>query len=237
MKKSLLLLMMVLLLALTSFAQTEHMKFMGIPIDGSLKSFCSQLKKKGFDRDPYETRRKDSRIYIGEFAGHNSKVFVYSDAKSNNVHSVIVNIPSYEEDVALSIYNNLRQMLIEKYSEDVGVKEYKWLNERYADKIREGKLTELKWLYEKKDDDGYDVTYIVLPRPTPDNISNELGLITIKVQKDYSFVYKRTEYNVVISYTDTQNYNLCDTSNTRLYQPFFTSIQREIYKGRLTINK
>ena len=30
----------------------------------------------------------------------------------------------------------------------------------------------------------------------------------IKVQKDYSFVYKRTEYNVVISYTDTQNYNL-----------------------------
>lgn len=38
MKKSLLLLIMVLLLALTSFAQTEHMKFMGIPIDGSLKS-------------------------------------------------------------------------------------------------------------------------------------------------------------------------------------------------------
>ena len=133
---------------------------------------------------------------------------MYSDAKSNNVHSVIVNIPSYEEDVALSIYNNLRQMLIEKYSEDVGVKEYKWLNERYADKIREGKLTELKWLYEKRDDDGYDVTYIVLPRPTPDNISNELGLITINVRKDYSFVYKRTEYNVVISYSDTQNYNL-----------------------------
>ena len=208
MKKSLLLLMLVSLLALTSFAQTEHMKFMGIPIDGSLKSFCSQLKKKGFDRDPYETRRKDSRIYIGEFAGHNSKVFVYSDAKSNNVHSVIVNIPSYEEDVALSIYNNLRQMLIEKYSEDVGVKEYKWLNERYADKIREGKLTELKWLYEKRDDDGYDVTYFVLPRPTSDNISNKLGFITINVRKDYSFVYKRTEYNVVISYSDTQNYNL-----------------------------
>jgi len=209
MKKSLLLLMMVSLLTLTSFAQTEHMKFMGIPIDGSLKSFCSQLKKKGFDRDPYDkTIPKDSRIFIGEFAGYNSKFFVYSDAKSNNVHTVIVHIPSYEEDVALSIYNNLKQMLIEKYSEDVGVKEYKWLNERYADKIQEGKLTELKWLYEKKDDEGYDVTYIVLPRPTPDNISNELGLITIKVQKDYSFVYKRTEYNVVISYTDTQNYNL-----------------------------
>ena len=208
MKKSLLLLMLVSLLALTSFAQTEHMKFMGIPIDGSLKSFCSQLKKKGFDRDPYETRRKDSRIYIGEFAGHNSKVFVYSDAKSNNVHSVIVNIPSYEEDVALSIYNNLRQMLIEKYSEDVGVKEYKWLNERYADKIREGKLTELKWLYVKNGDDGYETTTIYLPRPTHESISNELGFIGIYVQEDYSHAYKRTEYIVVISYTDTQNYNL-----------------------------
>ena len=206
--KKCILLLMVSLFTLTSFSQTEHMKFMGIPIDGPLKKFCSQLKKKGFDRDPYETRHKDSRIYLGEFAGHNSKVFVYSDAKSNNVHTVIVNIPSYEEDVALSIYNNLRQMLIEKYSEDYGVRAFERTNEQLADKIQEGELNELKWLFEKKDDDGYDVTYIVLPRPTPDNISNELGLITIKVQKDYSFVYKRTEYNVVISYTDTQNYNL-----------------------------
>ena len=66
----------------------------------------------------------------------------------------------------------------------------------------------MKWPYEKRDDDGYDVTYIVLPRPTSDNISNKLGFITINVRKDYSFVYKRTEYNVVISYTDTQNYSL-----------------------------
>ena len=206
--KKCILLLMVSLFALTSFSQTERMKFMGIPIDGPLKKFCSQLKKKGFDRDPYETRHKDSRIYLGEFAGHNSKVFVYSDAKSNNVHTVIVNISSYEEDVALSIYNNLRQMLIEKYSEDYGVRAFERTNEQLADKIQEGELNELKWLFEKKDDDGYDVTYIVLPRPTPDNISNELGFITIKVRKDYSFVYKRTEYNVVISYTDTQNYSL-----------------------------
>ena len=206
--KKCILLLMVSLFTLTSFSQTERMKFMGIPIDGPLKKFCSQLKKKGFDRDPYETRHKDSRIYLGEFAGHNSKVFVYSDAKSNNVHTVIVNIPSYEEDVALSIYNNLRQMLIEKYSEDYGVRAFERTNEQLADKIQEGELNELKWLFEKKDDDGYDVTYIVLPRPTPDNISNELGFITIKVRKDYSFVYKRTEYNVVISYTDTQNYSL-----------------------------
>ncbi len=207
MKKGILLLM-VSLFTLTSFSQTEHMKFMGIPIDGSLKSFCSQLKKKGFDRDPYETRHKDSRIYIGEFAGHNSKVFVYSDSKSDNVYSVIVNIPSFEEDIALNIYKNLKEMLIEKYSEDIGVREYERLNEQFADKIQEGKLKELKWLYVKNGDDGYEVTYIVLPRPTPDKITNELGFITINIRKDYSLVYKRTEYNVVISYSDIQNYNL-----------------------------
>lgn len=209
MRKSLLLLMLVSLLALTSFAQTEHMKFMGIPIDGPLKNFCSQLKKKGFVRDPYETKHKDSRIYIGEFAGHNSKVFVYSDVKSNNVHSVIVNIPSFEEDIALNIYNHLKELLIEKYREDIGVREYERLNERFADKIQEGKLKELKWRYEKEGDDGYEVTYISLPRPTHESISNELGYIGIYVRKDYSYAYKRTEYNVVISYTDNQNFSLC----------------------------
>ena len=207
--KKCILLLMVSLFTLTSFSQTEHMKFMGIPIDGPLKKFCSQLKKKGFDRDPYDTTiPKDSRIYNGEFAGHNSKVFVYSDAKSNNVHTVIVNIPSYEEDVALSIYNNLKKMFIEKYSEDIGVKEYKILNEQFAEIIQKGELTELKWLYEKKGDDGYEATIIYLPRPTHESISNELGFIGIYVRKEYSHVYKRAEYNVVISYTDEQNYNL-----------------------------
>jgi len=209
MKKSLLLLMLVSLLTLTSFAQTEHMKFMGIPIDGSLKSFCSKLKKKGFDRDPYDELLSNyCRIYNGEFAGNKSKVFIYSDAKTQNVHSVVVQISSFAEDVALMKYNNLKQMLIEKYSEDIGVKEYKRLNEQFADKIQKGELKELKWLYVKNGDDGYETTTIYLPRPTHESISNELGFIGIYVQEDYSHAYKRTEYIVVISYTDTQNYNL-----------------------------
>lgn len=205
--KKCILLLMVSLFTLTSFSQTEHMKFMGIPIDGPLKNFCSQLKKKGFVRDPYETKHKDSRIYIGEFAGHNSKVFVYSDSKSDNVHSVIVNISSFEEDIAFIIYKNLKELLIEKYREDIGVREYERLNEQFADKIQEGKLKELKWRYEKEGDDGYEATYIILPRPTHENFSNELGIIVIYVRKDYSYVYKRTEYNVVISYTDNQNFS------------------------------
>ena len=68
-------------------------------------------------------------------------------------------------------------------------------------------MKELKWRYEKEGDDGYEATYIILPRPTHENFSNELGIIVIYVRKDYSYVYKRTEYNVVISYTDNQNFS------------------------------
>ena len=50
------------------------------------------------------------------------------------------------------------------------------------------------------------------------------------------FVEKPTTGYFVDVFFDKQRY-VGDTSNTRLYQPFFTSIQREIYKGRLTINK
>ena len=206
--KKILVLLMTLIISLTSFAQIEHIKFMGIPIDGSLKSFCSKLKKKGFVRDPYDTRDKDKRIFIGNFAGSKSKIFIYSDKKTKTVHSVVVTITTYTEDIAISEYKNFKKLLIEKYSEDIGVITYKKINDKLAEEINRGEEEELKWIYEYMTKEGYESTTLVLPRPTHENPLNNLGIISIYPSKFYSYAEKRIVYDVTISYSDTQNYSL-----------------------------
>ena len=49
------------------YAQTEHMKFKGIPMEGTLQSFTNQLKTKGF----MPIGIKDGvSLLKGEFAGY-----------------------------------------------------------------------------------------------------------------------------------------------------------------------
>lgn len=45
--KKLSFLLIALLMAIMANAQTEHLKFMGIPIDGTLDEFSNKLKKQG----------------------------------------------------------------------------------------------------------------------------------------------------------------------------------------------
>ena len=53
--------------SLISFAQSEHLKFKGVPIDGTLKEFTSKLEQKGFIT---LSRENNSVTMNGPFAGH-----------------------------------------------------------------------------------------------------------------------------------------------------------------------
>lgn len=47
--KKILVIMMAIMMYVTSFAQTtEHMKFKGVPMEGTLQTFTNKLKAKGF---------------------------------------------------------------------------------------------------------------------------------------------------------------------------------------------
>ena len=74
-------------------AQTEHMKFKGIPMEGTLQSFTLKLKAKGYV--PLGTEDGVS-VLKGEFAGYkNCHIYAVAD-KSGMICRVCVEFPKME---------------------------------------------------------------------------------------------------------------------------------------------
>ena len=94
---------------------TEHLKFMGIPIDGSPKSFANQLKSKGFTFD--SSSNPDIIWMKGTFAGiSDSNVLIYKSPSSANVYKVRVVFPGQDSWTQIEIrYNRFKDWLSQKY--------------------------------------------------------------------------------------------------------------------------
>ena len=94
-------------------AQTNHMKFKGVPMEGTLESFTSKLEAKGFTPD--EIENGISRL-DGEFAAYKDcKISVIADI-SGLIYKVSVEFPKMDKWGNLwKNYNDLKKMLTEKY--------------------------------------------------------------------------------------------------------------------------
>lgn len=121
MKKLFITLLATVLLA-PIFAQTEHMKFKGIPIDGSLADFTTQMKQKGFI---YLGAEDGSAVFTGEFASYKDcSIGVISSHSTKTVSKVGVIFP--EHDTWAQLYGNysqLKELLIIKYGEPTEITE------------------------------------------------------------------------------------------------------------------
>ena len=106
------------LVSLSMFAQNEHLKFKGIPIDGTLKDFTTKLIAKG-----YVLTSVDDNITSlkGSFAGYNDcSILVYGLDNTDLVYTVAVMFPYYKSWPLLEgNYNNIKSMLTTKYGEPV----------------------------------------------------------------------------------------------------------------------
>lgn len=94
---------------------TEHLKFMGIPIDGSPKSFANKLKSRGFTLK--NSLSPDVIWMTGTFAGvSNSDVFIYKSPSSTNVYRVRVAFPDVDSWSQLEMrYSKFKDWLSQKY--------------------------------------------------------------------------------------------------------------------------
>ena len=101
--KKLIVLFMLLMLLSSGYAQ--HLKFEGIPIDGSITNFQKQLSSKGININ--NTKSKDApigqRIFNGRFHGYNSEITVFYGRKSKVVYKVEVVIVSKKKEVIQNI--------------------------------------------------------------------------------------------------------------------------------------
>ena len=121
MKKHLLLILCALFISVSLSAQSsssQHLKFMGIPINGSITNFQNKLIAKGFKYDQSGSKALDSptRIYNGQFAGESAILYVYYDQTQKFVYRAKAVIQRSSEEQILSKMRMYRNQLIEKYN-------------------------------------------------------------------------------------------------------------------------
>jgi hypothetical protein len=112
--KKVLSIIFVFLLTISSYAQTEHMKFMGISFDEEINSFISKLKAKHF----VQTEKLDD-VYLltGKFAGYNDCTLFIYPSSDRKVKLVAVSFPYCDQWSVLSRnYFDIKDMLIKKYN-------------------------------------------------------------------------------------------------------------------------
>lgn len=104
---------MMLLAGLSASAQTGHLTFKGVPIDGTLTEFVGKLKQKGFSLMETE---QGVAILTGEFAAYKGCTVAVYEHESGLVNRVGVMFPDRDTWALLySDYSKLKDMLTQKY--------------------------------------------------------------------------------------------------------------------------
>ncbi len=91
----------------------DHLSFKGIPIEGSMTSFCKKLKAKGFT--PINSDN-NLTLFTGIFTGRNATVGVTATENGKDVFSVVVIFdPSNEWNTLVNTYEYYKDLYIRKY--------------------------------------------------------------------------------------------------------------------------
>ena len=97
----------------------EHMKFMGIPLNGTINQFQTKLGTKGISVDVATNKSigVGCRAFKGSFSGKDAQIFIYYDESSKVVYRAKAVIQSSDEDICDNNYNYFVNMLSTKYSD------------------------------------------------------------------------------------------------------------------------
>lgn len=113
---------LIAILAVASVSAKEHLSFKGIPIQGTMLSFCQKLKAKGFkeiSKDKNETWLK------GDFTGKEATIAVEASDDGKNVYNIDVMFESSREwKVLETTYNHFKDLYTKKYGEPSYSEEY-----------------------------------------------------------------------------------------------------------------
>ena len=98
-------------------AQTQHMKFMGIPLNGTISTFHQKLVAKGCKHDVKRSKAVGvgCRTFTGTFFGEEAIIFVYYNAKTKVVYRAKACIERRDEEDIIRKYDEVKSALEEKY--------------------------------------------------------------------------------------------------------------------------
>ena len=115
MKKFLLVLLSVFMC--TSIYGQAHMKFMGIPLNGTIEQFSQKLKTKGITYDAIASKKLSpgAKLYNGTFMGEHAQFVVMFNAKSRIVYGVGVELTYSTKEFARVPFLDIAEQLHKKY--------------------------------------------------------------------------------------------------------------------------
>lgn len=117
---------LALLIVTTLSAQTTHLKFMGIPLTGTINNFQTKLQQKGFYPDATVNRVNDvgTRYFKGgTFSGEKAEIFVYYNPKTKIVYKAKACIDRSSDENVKSLYSKFKYSIGEKYKNTYILKE------------------------------------------------------------------------------------------------------------------
>ena len=171
---------LILFLAITAAAFSQsvsHMKFMGIPINGTITQFQAKLTAKGctYDKRTSSYISSGTRAFKGNMVGNKATIFVYYNTKTKIVYRVKAVINRLTDDIANQKLQQIKGLLSIKY--DV--------------------------VNTQSDDYGEAVTFM----PDADGTDTETyGRIDLYLSKDAEdWINQPYYYNIHIDYYDTYN--------------------------------
>ena len=128
------------LLSISVFAQSKHLTFKGVPIDGTLNQFVTKMKEAGFTGG---IDKNGTALLKGDFAGYKDcYVIVYSLQNKDLVSTIGVLFPECSNWSTLEgNYNKLKEMLTTKYGEPA--EEVEEFQNQYASRDDHSKMYEL----------------------------------------------------------------------------------------------
>ena len=97
----------------------EHLKFMGIPLDGTIAQFQAKLTAKGVTHDVAGSKGLSAgrRLFKGTFSGKRAEIYVYYDEATKIVYRAKAVIESSEESLSEQNYDYFVSMLSQKYDD------------------------------------------------------------------------------------------------------------------------
>ena len=109
--------MAILVCAFCMPSMAQHLKFMGIPLNGTITEFQQKLAAKGVVHDKAASAMVDkgTRLFKGRFAGSDATIVVWYDTNTKYVRSAKAFITCYSKNSRDNKYAELKSMLLEKY--------------------------------------------------------------------------------------------------------------------------
>lgn len=106
--------------AQSSTNSSEHLKFMGIPLTGTISQFHSKILAKGCKVSKYNNLTDNgTRAYTGSFIGNKADIYVYYDVNTKIVYRAKAVISGLSDKLADQKYIEFKYKLMQKYGDGV----------------------------------------------------------------------------------------------------------------------